>query len=424
MLLLKNITIIAPFSDLNGQLVDIFINKNGIIEKIGVNLPASKSTTVFEKNGTCVSIGWMDVGVQTGDPGYEHREDLASTARAAMAGGFTAVAPFPNTNPAAHSKSEILYIKNKTQSYLVDFQPIGALSSECKGKDIAEILDMHHAGAIAFSDGKKPVQDGGLILRGMQYAKIFDGIIFNFPFDKTVSPHGQMHEGLTSTSLGLPGIPALAEELMVQRDLQLLEYAQSSLHFHNISTAKSVEWIRQAKKQGLKVTASVAAMNLCFSDESLTGFDTNMKVMPPLRDKTDIEALIKGLKDGTIDFISSNHTPVDSEGKDLEFPYAESGAIGLETAFSLTDTYLHKVLTIDQLVELWAIKPRQVLGLDIPKIEEGSQANLTLFSPTEEWVFTEKHIFSKSNNTPIKGHTLRGRVQGVINKGQYWLREE
>jgi dihydroorotase len=286
------------------------------------------------------------------------------------------------------------------------------------------MLDMHHAGAIAFSDGKKPIQDGGLILRGMQYAKIFDGIIFNFPFDKTVSPHGQMHEGLTSTSLGLPGIPALAEELMVQRDLQLLEYAQSRLHFHNISTARSVEWIRQAKKQGLKVTASVAAMNLCFSDESLTGFDTNMKVMPPLRGKTDIEALIKGLKDGVIDFISSNHTPIDTEGKDLEFPYAEPGAIGLETAFSLTDTYLHKKLTIDQLIELWAIKPRKVLGLEIPKIEEGSQANLTLFSPNDEWTFTEKHIVSKSNNTPLKGHILRGRVEGVVNKGQYWLREQ
>ncbi len=424
MLLLKNVTIVAPFSDLNGQLADIYINKNGIIEKIGVNLAASKNATVFERVGTCVSIGWMDIGVQTGDPGYEHREDLASTARAAMAGGFTSVAPFPNTQPVAHSKSEILYIKNKTHSYLVDFQPIGALSLDCKGKDIAEMLDMHHAGAIAFSDGQKPVQDGGLILRGLQYAKIFGGLVFNFPFDKTVSPHGQMHEGLTSTSLGLPGIPSLAEELMVQRDLQLLEYAQSRLHFHNISTARSVEWIRQAKKQGLKVSASVAAMNLCFNDESLMGFDTNLKVLPPLRGKSDIDALIKGLKDGTIDFITSNHTPIDTEGKDLEFPYAEPGAISLETAFSLTHTYLHKKLTIDQLIELWAIKPRTALGLDIPKIEEGNKANLTLFNPIEEWTFTETDIYSKSNNSPVKGHRLRGRVQGVVNKGQYWLREQ
>ncbi len=426
MLLLKNVTIVAPFSDLNGQLADIFINKKGLIEKLGNNLPPSKDTIVFEREGTCVSVGWMDVGVQACDPGYEHREDFASTARAAMAGGFTAVVPFPNTNPATHSKSEVLYIKNKTQSYLVDFHPIGALSEDCKGKDIAEMLDMHSVGAIAFGDGKKPTQDGGLILRGLQYSKIFNGLIFNFPFEKSIASHGQMHEGLTSTSLGLPGIPSMAEELMVQRDLQLSEYADGRLHCHNISTARSIDLIRQAKKQGLKVTASVAAMNLCFNDTVLRGFDSNFKVMPPLRDKSDSEALIKGLKDGTIDFISSNHTPVDTEGKDLEFAYAEFGAIGLETAFSMTNTFLNKnqgkKLTIHQLIENWAIKPRRVLGLEIPQITEGVMANLTIFNPNEEWTFTEKDIYSKSKNTPLRGSLLRGRVQGVVNKGQYWIR--
>ena len=426
MLLLKNVTIIAPSSDLNGQIKDIYINKIGQIEKIGTDISVSKSTALFEKEGTCVSIGWADVGVHTCDPGFEHREDLASTTRAAMAGGFTAVMPFPNTEPATHSKSEILYIKNKTQSYLVDFHPIGALSENVKGKDMAELLDMHHAGAVAFSDGKKAVQDGGLILRGVQYATIFNGIIFNSPFDKSIAPHGQIHEGVTSTSLGLPGIPSMAEEIMVQRDLQLLEYAQGRLHFHNISTARSVELVRQAKKQGLNVTASVAVLNLCLTDEALSHFDTNLKVMPPLREKSDIEALIKGLKDGTIDFIDSNHSPIDTEGKDLEFPYAAFGAIGIESAFSLSNTFLNKKLTIEQLIELWAIKSRTILGLKIPEITEGVTANLTIFNPNEKWTFTEKDIYSKSKNSPLLSQPdlaeLKGRVYGVVNKGQYWLR--
>ncbi len=426
MLLLKNVTIIAPSSDLNGQIKDIFINKNGQIEKIGSDISAPKSATHFEKEGTCVSIGWVDVGVQTCDPGFEHREDLASISRAAMAGGFTAVMPFPNTEPATHSKSEILYIKNKTQSYLVDFHPIGALSENVKGKDMAELLDMHHAGAVAFSDGKKAVQDGGLILRGVQYTTIFNGIVFNSPFDKSIAPHGQIHEGVTSTSLGLPGIPSMAEEIMVQRDLQLLEYAQGRLHFHNISTARSVELVRQAKKQGLNVTASVAVLNLCLTDEALSHFDTNLKVMPPLREKSDIEALIKGLKDGTIDFIDSNHSPIDTEGKDLEFPYAAFGAIGIESAFSLSNTFLNKKLTIEQLVELWATKSRTILGLKIPEITEGVTANLTIFNPNEKWTFTEKDIYSKSKNSPLLSQPnlaeLKGRVYGVVNKGQYWLR--
>jgi dihydroorotase len=422
MLLLKNVTLVAPYSDLNGQNSDILIGKNGTIDKIEPRIAASKGITIFEKEGTCVSVGWLDVGVHTCDPGFEHREDLASTARAAMAGGFTAVAPFPNTEPTIQTKSEILYIKNKTQSYLVDFHPIGALSEGCKGKDIAEMVDMHEAGAIAFSDGKKSVQDAGLILRGMQYVKIFDGLVFNTPNDKSIAPHGQMHEGVTSTSLGLPAIPTMAEELMLQRDIQLLEYANGRLHVHNISTARSVEFIKQAKKQGLNITASVAAINLCFEDKILRGFDSNFKVMPPLREKSDIEALVKGLKEGTIDFIDSNHTPIDTEGKNLEFPYAAFGAIGLETAYAMTNTHLYKKLNTNQLVEYFALNPRRVMSVKVPDIAVGQVANLTLFNPQTEWTFTEKDIYSKSKNTPLVGHILRGRVEGVVNKGQFWLR--
>ncbi len=420
-LLLRNIRIIAPQQPLlDGQIRDILI-KNGKILKIDskIALEDESGIKVFEQPNACVSIGWLDVGTQTGDPGLEHREDLESVSKAAMAGGFTALAPFPNTEPAIHSKSEILYIKNRTASYLVDFQPIGALSVDCKGKDLAEMLDMRSVGAIAFSDGRKSVQDSGLLLRGMQYAKIFEGLIFNVPNDKTIAPHGEIHEGEVSTSLGLSGIPSMAEELMVQRDLQLLEYADSRLHFHNISTAGAVTSIREAKKRGLKVTASVAAMNLCFTDDVLRGFNTNFKVMPPLREELDRQALIKGLADGTIDFISTNHTPVDEEGKNLEFPYADFGAIGLETTFGIINQYLHKSFTIQDFVEFLAINPRHVLGLEMPTITEGAEANLTIFNPDETWTFSSKDILSKSKNSPLVGQILRGAVLGVVNNDKW-----
>jgi dihydroorotase len=424
MLLLRNIHIIAPSQpDLDGQNRDIYINADGKIQNIATanSLIADKKTRVFDAPNAHVSIGWFDVGALTGDPGLEHRETLETVSQAAMSGGYTTLAPFPNTEPVVHSKSQILYIKNKTQSFLVDFKPIGALSINADGKDMAEMLDMRAAGAIAFSDGRRTIQDAGLMLRGLQYAKIFDGLVFNRPNDKSTSPHGQMHEGVMSTSLGLPGIPSMAEEMMVQRDLHLVRYADSRLHFHNLSTARSVALVRQAKEQGLRVTASVAALNLCFSDEILRGFDTNFKVMPPLREADDIAALMEGLKDGTIDFITSNHAPIDEEGKNLEFAYADFGAIGLETTFGLVNKFLHNRFTINDLVHFLAENSRRVLDLPLPKIAEGELANLTIFDPSKEWTFTAKDIRSKSKNSPVIGDILRGAVLGVVNRGQYKL---
>ncbi|MBL7818624.1 MAG: dihydroorotase [Saprospiraceae bacterium] len=429
-LLLRNIRIVSPNQpDLDGQIRDIFI-KNGKIVKIDTQIETDtvqgtlleEGVKIFEQPNACVSIGWFDVGTQTGDPGFEHREDLESVAQAAAAGGFTGLAPFPNTEPAIHSKSEILYIKNRTQSNIIDFEPIGALSVDCKGKDLAEMLDMRSVGAVAFSDGRKSVQDSGLLLRGLQYAKIFDGLVFNRPNDKTIAPHGEIHEGEVSTSLGLSGIPSMAEELMIQRDLHLVEYADSRLHFHNISTARAVELVREGKAKGLRVTASVAALNLCFTDDVLRGFDTHFKVMPPLREEHDRHALIEGLKDGTIDFVTTNHTPIDEEGKNLEFPYADFGAIGLETTFGILNETLSKNLTINDLVQFLAIKPRQVLGLELPKIKEGAKANLTLFDTEKKWAFTEKDIHSKSKNSPLIGRILRGAVLGVVNNGKTSLK--
>lgn len=416
-LLLKNIRIFDGKKESRAQ--DMLI-RNGMIETIGENLKPEKGTEIWggESHSLCVSPGWFDFGVHAGDPGYEHLEDLHSAASAAAAGGFTAVACFPNTNPAIASKSEILYVKNKTADKPVTFYPIGAVSEKCEGKDLAELFDMHAAGAVAFSDGKKPVQDAGLLLRAMQYARAFKGLIINEPHHKSIAASGQMHEGVVSTSLGLKGIPALAEEVMVQRDLRLLEYADSRLHLHLLSTAGSVAMVRSAKKAGLPVTASVAVANLCFTDEKLLDFNSYWKVMPPLRSRADAEALLDGVLDGTIDLIVSNHTPWDEEAKNLEFTYAEFGMTGLETAFAMCRTFLDNKLDMNTLVEKLALVPRRVLGLPVPEIRPGARAELTVFDPEASWVFAEADIRSKSRNTPFIGQTFKGKVWGIVAGGQ------
>ncbi|TAK43452.1 MAG: dihydroorotase, partial [Saprospiraceae bacterium] len=286
-------------------------------------------------------------------------------------------------------------------------------------KDITEMYDMNAAGAVAFSDGKNTMRDSGLMMRALLYVQPFGGVILNHPLDEDIAHGGQMHEGVMSTSLGLHGIPGISEELMVQRDIFLAGYTGSRLHLLNISTAGSVRLIKAAKAKGLDVTASVAAMNLACDDSHLFDFDSNFKVMPPLRGKDDLKALHKGLKDGTIDCITSNHTPLDTEAKNLEFPYAAFGAIGLETAFALSNTYLKGVLSTEQLVEKLAIAPRRILGMEVPEIAEGAAADLTVFDPEREWTFTEKDIFSKSKNTPFIGWTFKGKALAIIRKNQF-----
>ncbi|MBI1224816.1 MAG: amidohydrolase family protein [Bacteroidetes bacterium] len=417
-LLIKNVILVQPGAKQLGAPTDIFL-KNGKIDSIGQALDVD-GVLIFEADGACVSPGWLDLGTLVGDPGFEHREDFKSVGKAAAAGGFTAIACLPNTAPATHSKSEVQYVRSRSEQSIVDFLPIGAVSHDCAGKDITEMYDMQAAGAIAFSDGKKSVQDSGLMLRALQYVKPFDGVVLNRPHDKTMAPSGQMHEGLMSTSLGMKGIPALAEELMLRRDIYLTEYTGSRFHAFNISTAGSVELVREAKARGLQVTASVAAMNLTCDDHLLHDFDPNFKVIPPIRELADMEALRAGLVDGTIDCITSNHTPLDPEAKNLEFPFADFGAIGLETAFGLSWMHLSNSMTIHQLVQHLAVLPRIILNLPVEKIEVGASANLTIFDPKSEWTFAPQNIFSKSKNTPFIGWRLKGKVLGVVNKGRFW----
>ncbi len=413
-LLLKNLRLPGT-SDTTNILIE-----NGIIQKIGSDIQAKDAATEKDLQGAWASVGWMDSEVNTADPGFEHREDLQSTAEAAAFGGFTAVGCLPNTQPVIQSKSEIAYLKNNTSHLLVDFHPIGALSHDCKGKEITEMIEMHHAGAIAFSDGIHSVQNSGLMLRALQYVKTFDGLVINRPMDAAIDGGGQMHEGYVSTTLGIKGSPSLAEELMIQRDLYLTAYAESRLLIAGVSTARGVELIRKAKSEGLQVHAAVAALNLLFDESALSTFNSNLKVIPPLRAKSDMEALWAGLADGTIDMIIANHQPLEDERKKLEFAYADFGAIGLETTFAALHTKLQNRLSAEKLIDILANGARRCFGLVQPEIAEGKTANLTLVDPEKEWTYERRAIRSKSSNSPFIDARFRGKVVGVVN-GEYSL---
>ncbi len=418
-ILIKQAHIIDSKSAYNGKVMDVLI-ENGTIKSIKTKITPEKNVKVIETANLHLSNGWLDMQVSFCDPGFEHKEDVDSGIKAAASGGFTAVAVVSSTNPTIHSKAEVLYIKNKTANSIVDVYPIGTLSHKQEGEDISEMYDMKLAGAVAFSDDKKSVTNSGLLMRALLYTKNFDGLILTHCDEKSISNDGKMNEGVISTKLGLKGIPALAEELMVDRNIFLSEYTNAPIHLSNISTQKSVELVKQAKSKGLKVTASVNAYNLALDDSALSGFDSNYKLNPPLRTKEDIEAIKKGIADGTIDTITCDHRPQDIESKDLEFDFASNGMIGLESAFGLINTNKGKI-KLETVINALSANPRKILKLKEPKIAEGEIANLTLFNPSQDWVFEKKHIQSKSSNTPFIGAAFTGRVIGIINKKQSYF---
>lgn len=414
-LLLKNATVVDPNAPNNGQTLDILI-ANGRIEKMGTGLSDS-DCEVVEGQDLYVSPGWFDMHVNFCDPGYEHKEDLQSGCAAAIAGGFTGVALMPSTNPPVDSKSGVEYLLNRTAQLPIDVHPVGALSHGLEGKELAELYDMQQAGAVAFSDDKHSIASSELLKRALMYAQPFNARVLAFPNDASVSGSGQINEGPMSTRLGLKGLPALAEELMVARDLALLEYTGGSLHFSTISTAKSVALIRAARASGLNATAEVAIHNLLLDDTALESFDSNLKVMPPLRSAEDVEALIAGVQDGTIDAIVSDHQPQDTEEKKLEFDRAAFGLIGLQTVYAALNSNLGAKLDQETMVTRLAIGPRKVLNLAVPAVAEGEAANLTIFSPTQTWTFAPAGIRSKSNNSPFVGQTFTGKVLGTVHNG-------
>lgn len=418
-ILLRAVTIIDQNSPHHLKQKDIFI-ENGKVSVIGKKPDTKDKFEELDCKGLMISPGWFDMYSHFCDPGYEYKEDLKSGAKSAAAGGFTGVAVLPDTLPSVHSKSEVEYIRNKTKGNIIDVFPIGAVTRKCEGTELAEIYDMYKSGAVAFSDAEHPVMNSGVMMRALLYARQFNGVIFSHPDDESVSHGGSMNEGVTSTNLGLKGMPAIAEELLVVRDIYLAEYTNSRVHFSCISTKRSVELIREAKKRGVKVTTGVNAINLLFDDSELNSFDSNYKINPPLRTKEDIKALKAGLIDRTIDVIVSGHQPQNTELKEVEYEYAAFGAINLQTSFAIANTVLNKTLTPEQLIDKLAIQPRKILNLKIPVVKEGEEANFTIFSPDAEWKLTVKEIKSKSKNTPLIGKTLTGKPVAIINNNQFY----
>jgi len=410
-LLLKSAKIIDKQSKYHLKTVDIYI-ENGIIKSIAKNLNPNKPHRLIKIANLHVSVGWFDTSVCFGEPGFEERETLLHGLTVAAKSGFTAVAINPLTNPVNDTKAGISFLQDKAKNQLVNVYPIGALTQKSEGKELAEIYDMQQAGAIAFTDYGKGLTNANLLKLALQYAQNFDGIVMDFPLDKNLALDGQMHEGTQSTKNGIKAIPAMAEIIQIKRDLTLLKYTGGRLHIPNISCQRSVELIKNAKRKGLNITCSVAAHHLVFTDDELIDFDSRFKISPPLRENRDIKALRKGVTNGTIDMITSDHNPIDIENKKLEFAHALNGTIGLESFFGA----VNKVIDLEFLIEAITSKPRIAFKLGIPTIAENVSANLTLFNPNGEYVFNKSHILSTSKNAIFLNKTLKGKVYGVINQ--------
>lgn len=414
-LIIKNARIIEKNNPLHNQIVDIQIS-NGKIEKIGTNLQTSGEYDAIELDNLHVSSGWFDTSVSLGEPGYEDRETIVNGLHVAAKSGFTGIALQPNTQPVLDNQSQIHFVKQRAHNSITDLFPIGALTTNSDGIALAELLDMKKAGAIAFGDYNKSLDNANLLKVALQYTQDFNGKVIAFSMDNTIKGKGIVNEGITSTQLGLKGIASLAEDLIVARNLFILEYTGGKLHIPTISSAKSVDLIREAKAKGLNITCSVSVHHLLFTDTVLNEFDSNYRVMPPIRTESDRKALIEGVLDGTIDCITSDHNPIDVEHKKLEFDLAKNGTIGLESAFSALQTMIPTEVIIEKLTA-----GRKVFEVESTTINEGAKANITLFTTEGEWIFEEKNILSKSKNSAFLGTKMKGKVYGTINNNQLIL---
>lgn len=375
---------------------------------------------VIDAAGMILSVGWFDLGAYVGDPGYEQKEDVSSLLKTAAAGGFTELAVLPNTNPAVQSKNEISYLTNGNDNRLVQLHAIASVTRNNKGEELTEMIDLHENGAVAFTDGLKPLWHTDIFLKALQYVQKFNGLLIDHPEDIWLNSFGQMHEGIQSTMLGLKGMPRIAEELALSRNIELLQYTGGRVHFARLSTAKSVELVKVAKKRGLKVSCDITGYQPLLDDSLLDNFDTNYKVNPPIREKADREALIKGLNDGTIDVLCSGHLPQDDESKNLEFDLADFGMTNLQT-FASNLTTLSALVEWEDLIEKVTSAPRILLNREVPVLDVDQKANLTLFDPGHVWTLDAKSNLSKSKNSPWFGKQVKGKAVAVFNNSRNWF---
>lgn len=410
--ILKQAKIIDPSSPYHNQVMDIKI-ENDTITQIEKEIAAPSGFEVVNTPNLHISKGWMDSSVSFGEPGYEERETIENGLKVAAKSGFTAIALQPNSNPTIDNQAQVRFVLDRAKNHATTLYPIGALTKGSEGTDLAELFDMKNAGAIAFGDYKKALQNANLQKIALQYVQDFDGMVIAFSQDSTLKGIGIANEGAVSTKLGMKGIPALAEELQVARNLFLLEYTGGKLHIPTISTQGSIKLIKNAKAKGIQVTCSVAVHNLVLNEEVLMGFDTRYKVLPPLRDEATRKALVEAVLDGTIDCITSDHNPLDIEHKKLEFDLAKDGTIGLESAFSALLTVLPMEVVIEKLNAI-----KRVLNLDNPTIAINNQAAISLFTTTDNWTFGKENILSKSKNSAFLGQKMKGKAIGIYNNGQ------
>lgn len=405
---LANATIFDPSSKFHLKKTDILVD-GGTISHIG-NLSEGKQ---IDLKGKWVSAGWIDLFSNFSEPGHEHKEDIRSGVQCAVNGGFTDVCLIPNTDPPLETKGDVQFIKKLSNE--ISLYPLAAISEGTKGENLTEILDLQANGAIAFTDGINPIWNTELLLKALQYVQKFDGLVIQRPKDIGLSRNAQMHEGVISTSLGLDGEPSLSEEIIIQRDLEILKYAGGRLHFNQLSTKRAVDLVRKAKKSGLQVTCDVAISHLIYTENDLIDFDTNYKVDPPLRTEKDRKALIKGLNEDVIDAITTSHQPQDQESKQLEFDLADFGMISMQTIFPML-LKLQDELPIEVSIKKLTDGPRNILNLNPISVSEGSEAKLSVFDPKTEWIFDRTTNVSKSQNSPLIGEKLIGKSCGVINK--------
>lgn len=395
--------------------------RNGIIAEVGRDL-AVTDERVLEAKDRLISPGWIDMHVHLRDPGEEHKETIETGCRAAAFGGFTAVACMPNTTPPVDNREAVHSLIKRGEELPVDVHPIACVSRGREGEDLSEMAELAATGAVAFSDDGSPIQDGSLMRRALEYTRILGRPIINHMEDLTLGPKGQMNEGVISTRLGLTPIPTFSEESMLGRDLMLAELTGGHLHVAHVSTGRSTAMIREAKTRGIKVTAEACTHHFSLTDEAVvqSGFDAQTKMHPPLRTSDDVEAIQTGLCDGTLDVICTDHAPHAAFEKETDFVSSPFGIIGLETAWGLTGQHLiaTRRLSVAEAVHKLCSAPREILNLDVPQIEVGEKANLTIFDATTNWIFESRHIHSKSRNTPFVGSPMTGRAWAIYNKGQ------